>query len=314
MSFRIKVVLTAVVAAGLVIGTLLYAGLRQPAPEVQVDPSVSLGTPGVLVRDTTTGHLAVVDRAGGRAQAAVECLRSHAAAGRASCLRKDPALPGSFQLSVLDSRLQPIWTTPVVGIPTRTRISADGRMVAWTVFVAGHSYTDESFSTATSIVDLQTKKVVANLENLSLDGGKPPVDANFWGVSFAVDDNTFYVTMATGKHFHLVRGDFRRRTLTILADGVECPSLSPDGTRLVYKKRLPDLTWRLHVFDLATQERTELAETENIDDQAVWLDDRTIGYGRADMNGRISVWSVPADGTGTPALLVDGAESPAPLA
>ena len=314
MSFRVKVVLVVVVAAALVVGTVLFAGSRQPAPAVQIDPSVSLDTPGVLVRDIATGHLAVVDRSGGRAQAAVACLRSHAAAGRASCLRKDSALPGSYELSVLDSRLEEVWTTPVVGIPTRTRMSADGRMVAWTVFVAGHSYTDESFSTATSIVDLRTQKVVANLENLSLDGGKPPVDANFWGVSFATDDNTFYVTMATGDHFYLVRGDFRRRTLTILADGVECPSLSPDGTRLVYKKRLPDLTWRLQVFHLETQRRTELAESANIDDQAVWLDDRTIGYGRADLNGRISVWSVPADGTGTPTLLVDGAESPAPLA
>jgi dipeptidyl aminopeptidase/acylaminoacyl peptidase len=313
MSLRARVVLTIVVAAALVVGTVTYAGSRRQSAEVPIDTAVSLTTRGLLVRDGGTGHLAVVDTNGHRAQAAPTCLRTHAAAGRAACLRKNPGVPGTFELAVLDSELGEIWTTPAVGIPTRTRLSADGRMVAWTVFIAGHSYADDSFSTVTSIADLRTQKVAANLESFALDDGKPPVDANFWGVTFASDDTTFYVTMASKGRFHLVRGDLRRMSLTVVADGIECPSLSPDGTRLAYKKRLPDLTWRLWVFDLEDQRRHPLAETENIDDQAVWLDERTIGYGRADLNGRLSVWSVPADGTGTPTLLVDGAESPAPL-
>ena len=121
--------------------------------------------------------------------------------------------------------------------------------------------------------------------------------------------------MATGDHLYLVRGDFAAETLLILDDGVECPSLSPDDRRLVYKKRLPDLTWQLWVYDLATQQRTQLAEPGGVDDQGAWLDADTIGYGKVDENtGRVSVWSVPADGTGTPTLLAENAESPARLA
>jgi len=53
------------------------------------------------------------------------------------------------------------------------------------------------------------------------------------------------------------------------------------------------------------------SEAWNVDDQGVWLDDRTIGYGKVDPgSGRVGVWSVPADGSGTPRLLAADAESP----
>ena len=62
-----------------------------PAAEetVRVDPSVTLRTPGLLVRDTETGHLAVVEADGHRAQSKAECARAYAAAGRAVCLFRD---------------------------------------------------------------------------------------------------------------------------------------------------------------------------------------------------------------------------------
>ena len=120
--------------------------------------------------------------------------------------------------------------------------------------------------------------------------------------------------MSTGKHLYLVQGSVATESLVILADGVECPSLSPDGTRLVYKKRLPDLTWQLWVMDLTTLVRTQLAETENVDDQGAWRDDQTIMYGKADpTSDRVDLWTVPADGSGSPTKLADGAESPAVL-
>ena len=52
--------------------------------------------------------------------------------------------------------------------------------------------------------------------------------------------------------------------MTALRTDAECPSLSPDGSRLVYKKRLgnPDPgVWRLASLDLATGVETVLAET-----------------------------------------------------
>ena len=82
---------------------------------------------------------------------------------------------------------------------------------------------------------------------------------------------------------------------------MECPSLSPDGTRLAFKKRLdgadPD-DWRLSVLNLKTGEEHPLAETQNVDDQAEWLDNDHVLYAKFPDEGFPDIWSVPADGTG----------------
>ena len=135
------------------------------------------------------------------------------------------------------------------------------------MFVAGDSYLSSGFSTRSGILDRATGVLATSLEDFRIDGRRPPADANFWGVSFAADDNTFYATMSTGSHLYLVQGDFAAETITVLDDGVECPSLSPDGSRLVYKKRLPDQTWQLWVYRLGSRQRTQLAEPANVDDQ-----------------------------------------------
>jgi dipeptidyl aminopeptidase/acylaminoacyl peptidase len=310
---RIKVIATAAAAALLIAVAVVFAVTRRTA-EVVVDPSITLRPPGLLVRDTTTGHLALVKADGVRTQSKARCARAYAAGNRAICLLTDPDAPSTFQLNVLDERLDVVRTLPINGVPTRARVSADGRMLAWTVFVSGDSYLTSGFSTRTGILDLQRDRLVSSLEEFTIDGQPPPTDANFWGVSVTRDDNTFYSTMATGEHFYLVRGDFAAGTITVLDDDVECPSLSPDNTRLVYKNRLPDLTWQLWVYDLATKQRTQLAEPGNVDDQAAWLDDRTVAYGKADPNSdQVNVWSLPADGSGAPTLLAENAESPAIL-
>ncbi len=102
-----------------------------------------------------------------------------------------------------------------------------------------------------------------------------------------------------------------------MTNDVECPSLSPDGTRVAYKVRHDDglglVTWTLAVLDLKTMARTDLAETRNVDDQVAWLDDATIMYGLDDANSfspQTDVYTVPADGSGQPTLLVEAAWSP----
>jgi Tol biopolymer transport system component len=149
-------------------------------------------------------------------------------------------------------------------------------------------------------------------------GGQPyqAADVNFWGVTFARNDNDFYATMSTGGHRYLVEGDLAAMTLRTLADNVECPSLSPDGTHIAFKAARdgdPTRGWRLSVLDLATMRVTPLAETRSVDDQAAWLDERTVAYGVQRSDGINDVWVVPTDGTGAPRLLVPGANSPAPL-
>jgi Tol biopolymer transport system component len=116
--------------------------------------------------------------------------------------------------------------------------------------------------------------------------------------------------MRTGGRTWLIEGSVRERRARTLHENVECPSLSPDGTRVAYKKRVEEgsVIWRLHVLDLRTMEETPLAESRTVDDQAEWLDDGTVLYGLD-----AGVWAVPADGGGAPRRLLSDALSPAVL-
>jgi hypothetical protein len=55
---------------------------------------------------------------------------------------------------------------------------------------------------------------------------------------------------------------------------------------------------------------TALAEHRSVDDQAVWADDRTLVYALPGDYGA-DLWTVPADGGGTPRRLLPGALAPA---
>lgn len=97
---------------------------------------------------------------------------------------------------------------------------------------------------------------------------------------------------------------------------VECPSLSPDGTRIAFKEAVtgnPQKGWRLSVLDLATMRVTPTAETRSVDDQAAWLDNSTLGYALRRNDGTPDLWTVRADGSGVPTLQLTNASSPAAL-
>ncbi|KOV81589.1 TolB [Nocardia sp. NRRL S-836] len=297
-------VVAAVLLAGVAIGyTALSSSTGEAADSVPVG-----GGPRLLVLDN--GRLATVSRAdpaGPREVTAQRCDRVYGAGGTISCLRPVGALKAG-ELAVLDAGLNELRTVPLTGFPNRTRVSASGRMVAWTLFVDGHSYAANGFSTSTGILDTKTGTLVRSLEELSIEGMAPlPPDANFWGVTFAADDNRFYATMSTGGHRYLIEGDLAARKARTLVDNVECPSLSPDGTRIAHKAAVdgdPQRGWRVSVLDLATGRVTPLAETRSVDDQPAWLDDRTVGYGIQRDDGTNDVWAVPADGSGTAQVLV----------
>ena len=172
-------------------------------------------------------------------------------------------------------------------------------MVSWTVFVSGDSYNGGRFSTRWGNLDTVSGALAGTLESFTVDGRAAPSDANLWGVTFTGDDNAFYSTMSSGDRRSLVIGDFTTRDLHVLKDNVECPSLSPDGTRIACKKMLPGgRGWRLTVLRPADLAETPLAETRSVDHQAAWLDDATVGYGLPHGSGGADVWSVPADGGG----------------
>jgi Tol biopolymer transport system component len=191
------------------------------------------------------------------------------------------------------------------------------------VFVSGESYATAYFSTRTSILDTRSGKLTASLEEFTItrDGKRyRAADVNFWGVTFA-DDDTFYATLNTAGSTYLVRGSLSGRSVTTLHENVECPSLSPDGTRIAYKKRVLGgaALWREHVLDLRTMRETPLAERRSVDDQAVWLDDDTLAYTLPPKGGAVAgqeggdLWTVSADGSGKPRLLLADASAPVRL-
>jgi hypothetical protein len=258
------------------------------------------------------------DPSGPRTASALKCLRFHAASGTGVCLQAvHGTVQDTYRAVVLDAALHERARYDVPGIPSRARVSPSGRYAAWTAFVGGDSYAGTNFSTRAAIVDTRTGELTPSLEAYRVvkDGRTyHAADVNFWGVTFAADDRTFYATMATHGTTHLVRGDLDTRTVTTLRTNVECPSLSPDGTRIAFKKRvkgLPqDAPWHLYVLDLSTGRETPLAEPRSVDDQAVWRDDHTLVYALPGDYGA-DLYTVPSDGTGKPRRISAAAVSPA---
>lgn len=247
------------------------------------------------------------------------CDRVDMVGDRGVCLRAERGVITTYKAIVFDDQFQSLDTYDLPGIPSRTRVSPDGTYGAWTTFVSGDSYLSQGLSTRTHIQDLRTGEAVGDLEKFSVTKDGAPfseVDFNFWGVTFdAQDSNAFYATLSTGGHIYLVRGDIAGRSMEVIYDGVECPSLSPDGTRIAYKKRVTNggrIEWRLAVLDLRTMTSHDLPGDKNVDDQVQWLDDDTIAYGvpQADVGTPTKdTYEVAADGSGQPELLVAGAWS-----
>ncbi|WP_432875245.1 hypothetical protein ACQPYH_23760 [Kribbella sp. CA-245084] len=325
MTRRIVLALVgALVLATVGIGYGVLAAARQPSTPVAAANALNLTGARIMFRSTapdSKGHLALVakdDPGGPRSVSALTCLRVYAAGGTGTCLRQDGALT-TFQIAILDKNLNVQKAIPLVGVPNRTRVSGDGRLVAWTVFVAGDSYNHGRFSTRSGLIDLSSQDMIDSLEFLSvtLDGHPYTApDLNFWGITFAADDNTFYATMSTAGHRYLVQGDIAAKSVHTIAENVECPSLSPDGKRIAFKSAIdgnPAKGWRLTVLDLASGTRTPLAETRTVDDQPAWLDPTTIAYAVPRGPADSDIWSVPANGSGSPQLLIPHAESPAAL-
>lgn len=249
----------------------------------------------------------------------LRCERVHYAAGTGICLWANRGMFTTYGATFLDGELRPTRTISLAGAPSRVRVSPDGRAAAITVFVSGHSYASANFSTLTAIFDPRTGDVrVPDLEKFTVirDGKRfQAIDFNFWGVTFASDGNRFYATLASGGRTYLVEGDMSAQTFKVVRADVECPSLSPDNTRIAFKKRsgglLRAVSWRLTVLDLSTLDEWPLAETRSVDDQAEWLDDANVLYGLPDEHSpaMTNTWRVSSDGRGAPRMFLSQAHS-----
>jgi hypothetical protein len=314
---------------------------REPVSRSELDVSGTasvkvLAPKQIFFRHTAAGsnfgRLAVVDYPDLRPPRFVgdlSCEVFHVAAGVGLCLTADRGMFTKFGADLLDSTFTRRFHFDLQGIPSRCRVSPDGKFAAWTVFLAGHSYASADFSTQTVLVNTTTGELLGNLEEfaVSLDGQPfKSADFNFWGVTFAPDSKSFYCTLSSNRKHYLVKGDINSRKLSVIRENAECPSMSPDGTRIAYKKRNtvsgrpawippPEMLWQLHVLELATMSDTPLAELRSVDDQLAWLDNLHVLYAlpadQTDSSASTNVWMVSIDGKGPPGLFLPAAYSPA---
>jgi hypothetical protein len=260
---------------------------------------------------------------GVRLVSAMNCDRVHAAAGRGICLEARRGALTSYHAHLFDSGLRTTATLDLAGAPSRARLSSDGRLAAITVFVGGHSYSSPGFSTRTSIVDVPSGRLLtADLETFAVVKDGQPFKAsefNFWGVTFTPDAQGFYATLQTSGQQWLVQGDVAQQRMMLIAPNVECPSLSPDGLRIAFKRRVVPppqgrVVWQLIVRELASGAETALArETRSVDDQVEWIDNREIAYALPDDTtpAATNAFALAIDGSSAPRLLAPLAYSPA---
>lgn len=247
----------------------------------------------------------------------LHCERVYFAGGRGICISREVEYLSARTLATFfDNTFRGHVTFRTDGIPSRARVSPDGRHAVLTSFVLGHSYADSDFSTATILLNAETGVSLGNLEEFTVYQNEREIDYpdfNYWGVTFSRDGNTFYATLRFNRTPYLVRGNIQERTIDVLHEGVECPALSPDETRVAFKKMVATGHWQLTVLDLTTFDETPLAETNSVDDQAEWLDNAHVLYGLANPSPPPlqSLFVVPADGSGEPALFLQAAASPA---
>jgi hypothetical protein len=321
------IVLVCVAAAGL----YLERAARR-ADVVATDPKTVQVTwatspvpdgPGLFFRSTlgdqSFGHVAFVPISaidGPRYLTSLSCERVYVRTGTGICLSSDFSQPRPYRAHVFDKGFVPGKLLQLTGVPSRARIAPNGRLAAVTVFETGHSYTDAGFSTRTSIIDTTSSTEITDLERFEVRRDNVPfkaVDFNFWGVTFEPDSRHFYATLASRGIIYLVRGDIESRTATVLRQGIECPSLSPDARRLAFKKRVNMAVgtgWRVTILELDSGVERELtAESRSVDDQVDWLDDHHVVYHHTGEHGA-SIWSLGIDNAAPPQQLLVGGYSP----
>jgi hypothetical protein len=330
---RLRLVLLAAITAlalASATGYVAHAHGRQAAAAAKAPRAattslaLALAGPHLVFRSTAQGagygHLAVAplsDPDGPRAITPASCDRAYASRASTLCLVAQRGLVTTYRARMLDPAGRTTQTSGLPGLPSRARMSPDGSLSVTTTFVYGDAYTNPGQFSTRTVIARATGEQIADLEQLTLvvDGHRvTAADRNFWGVTFA-DDDTFYATAATGGHTYLVRGSIAQRRMESIRADVECPSLSPDKTRIAFKKHgdLPPGQWRLAVYDLRTGRETLLAEPRSVDDQVEWLDDDQILYGLPRTGAATptqDVWVVPADGTGAARVFVHDAWSP----
>lgn len=322
---RIWIFVALCVAAALFAGGYAFHSTRPPAGEsTGTTTAIRLTDPPpppfLMVRSTARESfrkLVLVPLAaptGPAYETDLQCERAYFAANRGVCLTVDEFTQTNYA-HIFDERFVRLHRITLTGIPSRTRVSRDGRRAAITVFETGHSYAQAGFSTRTTILDTATGQIIGDLEQFTIwrDGKRfKAVDFNLWGLTFKRDGNGFFATLASGGMKYLIEGDIDAREARVLRTGVECPSLSPDNSTLVYKDLKHDWGfWQLRALNLQTGEDIALTtETRSVDDQVDWLDNDHVLYHITGARGA-DVIALNRHGMEPPRILREYSYSPA---
>jgi hypothetical protein len=113
-------------------------------------------------------------------------------------------------------------------------------------------------------------------------------------VTFKKDSDGFYATLASGGVNYLIEGGVNSGNARVLREGIECPSLSPDNTKIAYKERIPGVAgWHLRIYDVTSAADYRLsAEDRRVDDQVEWLDNSHILYNMTGEHNDVYVLAV----------------------
>ena len=120
-------------------------------------PTALMGRPHLLVRDMAAGQagyagvLPLGDPGGARAVTDLACARLYMAAGNGICLSDHGDILNPYKAVFFGPDFKVRAEKPLAGVPSRARVSADGKYGTSTVFVTGDSYAPGSFSTRTTI-------------------------------------------------------------------------------------------------------------------------------------------------------------------
>lgn len=252
----------------------------------------------------------------------LHCDRVYAGAATIACLRTVAGQGLKLDLADRQGKTHTTLNFPNVLLASRVRVSRDGAMAAFTGFSAGHSYVGTDFSTRTYLIDVVRKRLLADVSTFKvIESAELKLAAkriNVWGVSFdPMLANRFVATVGAGGQVFLAEGNIQNKTLTLLRADMECPSFSPDGKRVAFKRRNPAGGWFPAVYEFASRREWVMQEVRSIDDQIEWLNNETIAYelvqaatATAKTPNETDVMVRKADGRGVSTVLLSNAGSP----
>jgi hypothetical protein len=239
-------------------------------------------------------------------ETSLSCDRATFAGSRGVCLVIEGHQAATPYAYVFNERFETIHKIQLVGVPTRVRLSPDGRLAA--ISVSEHTHEDPllDFVARTILVDTATG-MTRDMRHFRFTQEGRPIrvrDFGVWGVTFAADGNRFFATLELDSTKYLVQGNVSTASADVIRTGGECPALSPDNTQLVYKRRAKvDDDARLRVYDFGSGRDVEVgAERRSVVDQVEWLDNERIVYHVTGSSGA-DVWSVKVDDSEAPKIL-----------